>query len=156
MKKDKFKFYYINQKYINYIRQFDDRVPTKNRPYLGIVFKNKSYIYLAPLYSPKEKHKNYYMNNTFFRIYDYDNKYIGLIRFSSMIPVPSFYLKEIKYDFSNKLYQEYFYISKHQTQILKKAKYTYSNCKELKDLCVDFKKIEKVSIPNFEFSFKMQ
>ena len=95
MKQYNFKFYYINQKYINYIRQFDDKVPTKNRPYLGIVFKNKDYIYLAPLYSAREKHKNYYMNNTFFRIYDYYNNYIGLIRFSNMIPVPKFYLKQL-------------------------------------------------------------
>ena len=93
MKQYNFKFYYINQKYINYIRQFDDKVPTKNRPYLGIVFKNKDYIYLAPLYSAREKHKNYYMNNTFFRIYDYYNNYIGLIRFSNMIPVPKFLFK---------------------------------------------------------------
>ncbi|MCI8470644.1 MAG: hypothetical protein HFJ35_04060 [Clostridia bacterium] len=144
MKQYNFKFYYINQKYINYIRQFDDKVPTKNRPYLGIVFKNKDYIYLAPLYSAREKHKNYYMNNTFFRIYDYYNNYIGLIRFSNMIPVPKFYLKQINYDFSNKLYQEYFYISKHQSQILKKAKYTYNKYNDFDNLCVDFKRIEKI------------
>lgn len=145
MKQNKFKFYYINQEYIKHIRQFDDKVPTKNRPYLGIVLKNDGYIYLAPLYSAREKHKNYYMNNTFFRIYDYDNKYIGLIRFSNMIPVPSFYLKEISYNVSNKLYQEYFYISKHQIQIMKKATYTYNNYNEFKELCVNFKEIEKVS-----------
>lgn len=145
MKQNKFKFYYINQEYIKHIRQFDDKVPMKNRPYLGIVFKNDGYIYLAPLYSAREKHKNYYMNNTFFRIYDYDNKYIGLIRFSNMIPVPSFYLKEISYNVSNKLYQEYFYISKHQIQIMKKATYTYNNYNDLKELCVNFKEIEKIS-----------
>ena len=144
MKQYNFKFYYINQKYINYIRQFDDKVPTKNRPYLGIVFKNKDYIYLAPLYSAREKHKNYYMNNTFFRIYDYYNNYIGLIRFSNMIPVPKFYLKQINYDFSNKLYQEYFYISKLQSHILKKAKYTYIIYNDFDNLCVDFKRIEKI------------
>ena len=145
MKQHKFKFYYINEDYINYIRQFDDRIPTKNRPYLGIVFKNKDYIYLAPLYSAREKHKSYYMNNTFFRIYDYYNNYIGLIRFSNMIPVPKVYIKQINYDYSNKLYQEYFYISKHQTQIMKKAKYTYNNYNNYDKLCVDFKRIELVS-----------
>lgn len=147
MKQIHFKFYYISQKYINYIRQFDNRIATKNRPYLGIVFKNKDYIYLAPLFSAREKHKTYYMNNTFFRIYDYFyNKYLGLIRFSNMIPVPQIYLKEIDYDFSNKLYQEFFYISKHKSQIMKKAKYVYNNYNNFKDLCVDFKKIEKVSM----------
>lgn len=144
MKQHKFKFYYISQEYINYIRQFDDRIPTKNRPYLGIVLKNKDYIYLAPLYSAREKHKSYYMNNTFFRIYDYYNNYIGLIRFSNMIPVPRTYIKQINYDYSNKLYQEYFYISKHQTQIMKKAEYTYNNYNNFDNLCVDFKRIETV------------
>lgn len=144
MKKNKFKFYYINQKYINYLRQFDKKIPTKNRPYVGIVFKNKDYIYLAPLYSAREKHKNYYMNNTFFRIYDYYNNYIGLIRFSNMIPVPRIYIKQINYDYSNRLYQEYFYISKHQTQIMKKAEYTYNNYNNFDNLCVDFKRIETV------------
>ena len=143
MKQCKFKFYYISQEYINHIRKIDDKVSTKNRPYLGIVFKNQNYIYLAPLYSAREKHKRYNMNNTFFRIYDYYDKYIGLIRFSNMIPVPPIYLEEISYDFSNKLYQEYFYISKHEIQIKKKAKYVYENYKDYKDLCVDFKKIEK-------------
>lgn len=145
MQQNKFKFYYINQEYIKHIRQFDNKVPTKNRPYLGIVFKNDKYVYLAPLYSAREKHKNYYMNNTFFRIYDYNNKYIGLIRFSNMIPVPSCYLKELSYNVSSKLYQEYFYISKHQFQIKKKATYTYNNYNDFKELCVDFKLIEKVS-----------
>ena len=102
-------FYYINQKYIEYLSQFDDKVPTKNRPYL-FVFKRSNLLYLAPLYSAKEKHKNYYMNNTFFRMYDYYNKYIGLIRFSNMIPVPEKYLVKINYNYSSKLYQENYYI----------------------------------------------
>ncbi len=146
MKVNKLKFYYIDQKYINYLRKYDERIPTKNRPYLGMVMKNKNYIYLAPLYSPREKHKKYYMNNTFFRIYDFYNNYIGLIRFSNMIPVPKNFIQEINFDYSNKLYQEYFYIEKHQSQILKKAKYTYYNYEELKDLCVDFKNIENLVI----------
>ncbi len=144
MKQDKLRFYYINQKYIDYLRKYDKKIATKNRPYLGIVFKNKNLIYLAPLYSAKEKHKEYFMNNTFFRIYDYYNNYIGLIRFSNMIPVPYFYIKEINFNFSNKLYQEYFYISKHTNQIIKKAKYTYFNYDKLKKICINFKKIEKI------------
>ena len=36
-------FYYINQEYIKYIRQFDKNIPIKNRPYLGVVLKNKNY-----------------------------------------------------------------------------------------------------------------
>ena len=109
-------FYYIDKKYIKYIRGIDKRVATKRRPYLGIVLKNKEYIYLAPLYSAREKHKNYYMNNTFFRIYKY----------------------------SNRLYQEYCFIFKYKNQILKRAKITYLNYEKYKNFCVNFKKIENV------------
>ena len=135
-------FYYINQEFIKHIRQFDDKIPTKNRPYLSVGLENPKYIYLAPLYSPREKHKNYYMNGTFFRVYDYYNNYIGLVRFSNMIPVPKKYITKINYNFYNKLYQEYFYISKHKGQILKKARYTYNNYGTFKELCIDFKNIE--------------
>ena len=137
-------FYYIKQEYIEYIRQFDEKIAIKNRPYLGVVLKNKNYIYLAPMYSAREKHKNYYMNNTFFRIYDYYNNYIGLIRFSNMIQVPKKFIKKINYNSSKILYNEYFYISKHQHQILRKARYTYMNYDTYKDICVDFKRIEDI------------
>ena len=140
----KLEFYYIKQDYIKYIRQFDEKIPIKNRPYLFVGLKNKNYIYLAPLYSPREKHKNYYMNSTFFRIYDFYNNYIGLIRFSNMIPVPKHFIQKINFNYSNKLYQEYFYISKHQNQILRKANYTYNNYDKFKDICVDFNKIENI------------
>lgn len=143
MKINNLQFYYINQDYIKYIRQFDKKIPIKNRPYLSIGFENEDYIYLAPMYSAREKHKYYFMNNTFFRIYDYYNNYIGLIRFSNMIPVPKKFIQKINYDYSNKLYQEYYYISKHQNQILRKALYTYTNYNKIKNLCVDFKKIEE-------------
>ena len=86
------------------------------------------------------------MNKTFFRIYDYYNNYIGLIRFANMIPVPKRYAKKINYNYSNKLYKEYYYISKHQNQILKKVNYTYNNYYKLKELCVNFKLLEKVII----------
>lgn len=143
MKINNLQFYYINQEYIKYIRQFDKKIPIKNRPYLSIGFENENYIYLAPMYSAREKHKYYFMNNTFFRIYDYYNNYIGLIRFSNMIPVPKKFIQKINYNYSNKLYQEYYYISKHQNQILKKAKYTYINYESVKNICVNFKKIEE-------------
>ena len=86
------------------------------------------------------------MNKTFFRIYDYYNNYIGLIRFANMIPVLKRYAKKINYNYSNKLYKEYYYISKHQNQILKKVNYTYNNYYKLKELCVNFKLLEKVII----------
>ena len=144
MKQDFLQFYHINQKYLNYIRNFDKRIAMKNRPYLGVVFKNKEYIYLAPLYSAREKHNKYYTNNTFFKIYDFNNNYIGLIRFSNMIPVPKNMIRKMDYKSSIKLYQEYYFILKYKKQILNKAKKTYINYEKYKYICVNFKKIEKV------------
>ena len=143
MQKDKLDFYYINKEYIEYLRRFDEKIPIKNRPYLK-VFKYNNYIYMAPLFSAREKHKKYYMNNTFFRIYDYNNYYIGLIRFSNMIPVPEHCIKQANIDISDKLYQEYFYISKHKKQIMKKAQYTYDNYNKIGSICVNFKKVESI------------
>lgn len=143
MKQKYLQFYYIDQEYIKNIRIIDEKIPTKNRPYIGIILNYKEYTYLAPLYSAKEKHKDYYMNNTFFRIYDYYNNYIGLIRFSNMIPVPSKFIKKINCKSSQKLYQEYFYISKHINQIKRKALFTYKNYKKFQNICIDFKNIEK-------------
>ena len=108
MKQDFLQFYHINQKYLNYIRNFDKRIAMKNRPYLGIVFKNKKYMYFAPLYSTREKHNKYYTNNTYLKIFDFNNNYIGLIRFSNMIPVPKNMIRKIDYKSSSKLYQEYY------------------------------------------------
>lgn len=135
-------FFWVNQNYIKYLRCFDEKVPIKNRPYIE-VFKNKKYTYFAPIYSAKPKHKNYFTNNTFFRICDWNNKYIGLIRFSNMIPVPTDCIKEINYNSSDRLYQEFYYILQHQNQIIKKAQYTYKNYDKLKNICVNFKLIEK-------------
>ena len=48
--------YYIDSDYINYLREFDNRVPyNKNarRPYIGIVYVYNNNNYFAPLSSPK-------------------------------------------------------------------------------------------------------
>lgn len=144
-------FYYVNQDYINYLRKFDKKIALKNRPYIGINL-NQEFLFLAPLYSPKEKHKKYYMNNTFFRIYDFEDQYIGIIKFSNMIPVLKKFVTKINFNCSNKLYQEQYYILKHQKQVIKKAMYTYCNYSEHKDLCVNFKKMENIIKNTAHFS----
>ena len=63
----------VNSDYCDYLRKFDNKVAyNKNekelRPFIGILFQIDTCEYVAPLSSPKLKHKN--MKNTvdFFKI----------------------------------------------------------------------------------------
>ena len=50
------KIYYMDDKYINYLRTFDSKDPfNKNttRPYIGVVYSFNYKNYFAPLSSPK-------------------------------------------------------------------------------------------------------
>ena len=53
------KIYYLDDKYINYLRQFDEKVAynkNQTRPYVGVVYTFNGFNYFAPLSSPKPKH----------------------------------------------------------------------------------------------------
>lgn len=81
------KIYYINESYIDYLRNYDSKVPeNKNstRPYIGVVLEINEMKYYAPLTSPKPKHKTL-KNSVDFRKID-GGKY-GAINFNNMIPV---------------------------------------------------------------------
>lgn len=89
----KLNFYTVSDKYIEYLYQFDKKIPyNKNnkRPYIGIVFQIEEFNYFAPLFSPKESHSKYSDNPTYMRI----GTSYGIIRFNNMIPVP---VSELKY-----------------------------------------------------------
>ena len=108
----------------------------------------------------KVKHKNYKDNLTFFKIQETKTKrYLGLIRFSDMIPVPLKCITPL--DFKNKSYgykrlihEQYSYInvSENRIKILKKAQKLYSivtnstnnkTSKFYKSLSCDFKVLEE-------------
>ena len=64
-------FYIIDDNYINYLSQFDKHIAynkKQKRPYIGVVIVVEKHYYFAPLFSPKEKHKTYKDNLTFFKI----------------------------------------------------------------------------------------
>ena len=98
----KLNFYIIDDNYIEYLSQFDKHIAyNKNgkRPYIGVVLIVENHYYFAPLFSPKQKHKTYKDNLTFFKIINEKTKNdLGIIRFSDMIPVPqeSVFLLDIK------------------------------------------------------------
>ncbi len=101
IKLTKLNFYIIDDNYIWYLSQFDKHIAynkDEKRPYIGVVIIVDGHYYFAPLFSPKQKHKTYKDNLTFFKIVNDKTKSdLGIIRFSDMIPVPqeSVYLVDI-------------------------------------------------------------
>lgn len=163
LKMGKLNFYIIDDNYIEYLSQFDKHIAynkNEKRPYIGVVIIVEDHYYFAPLFSPKQKHKTYKDNLTFFKIVNDKTKSdLGIIRFSDMIPVPQdcIYLLVIKnksYGYKRLLSEQYSYINKpeHKQKIMDKATKIYSivtsNKKNkvsrfYKDLSCDFKLLEE-------------
>lgn len=166
IKLEKLNFYIIDNNYINYLSKFDKHIAynkDQKRPYIGVVIIVKEHYYFAPLFSPKQKHKNYKDNFTFFKIVNNKTKdNFGIIRFSDMIPVPQKCIHLL--DFKNKSYgykrllsEQYSYINmtENKIKILDKAKRLYNIVTNIhkskmsrfyKDLSCNFKLLEEKSI----------
>lgn len=85
----KLKIYFIDSKYIEYLRRFDNKVAfnkTPNRPYIGIVYTYNNFNYFAPLSSPKSKHIS--MNNNVIDVFKIDDGKLGVVNLNNMIPCP--------------------------------------------------------------------
>lgn len=96
LKSPKFKIYYMEQKYINYLRQFDTKIQyNKNstRPYVGVVYNYKNVNYFVPMAHPKPKHLQ--MNPKKIDIYKINNGKYGILNINNMIPSPSSCLTEV-------------------------------------------------------------
>lgn len=159
----KLNFYIIDDNYIECLSKFDKHIAynkNENRPYIGVVLIVKERYYFAPLFSPKQKHKTYKDNLTFFKIVNEKTKNdLGIIRFSDMIPVPqeSVYLLDIKnksYGYKRLISEQYSYINKpnNKQKIMDKATRIYnivSNNKNnkvskfYKDLSCNFRLLEE-------------
>ena len=95
---ERLKFYNVEDEYIEYLYQFDKKVPyNKNakRPYIGIVLNINGNTYFAPMFSPKQQHDKYRASVTHIKI----GKDLGIIKLNNMIPVNNENLKYI--DFSD-------------------------------------------------------
>lgn len=132
IKLGKLNFYIIDEDYINYLSQFDKHIAynkNEKRLYIGVIIVVKQHYYFSPLFSPKQKHKTYKDNVSFFRIINPKTKSdLGIIRFSDMIPVPqeSVHLLESKnnsYGYRRLLSEQYSYINKpeNKKRIMDKA-----------------------------------
>lgn len=162
IKLKKLTFYIIDNDYINYLSQFDKHIAynkNEKRPYIGVVLIVKNHYYFAPLFSPKEKHKIYKDNLTFFKIVNKRTKNdLGIIRFSNMIPVPleCVYLlntEDKSYGYRRLLSEQYSYINTTESKrkILEKSEKLYTivlkknkskMVKFYKDLSCNFKLLE--------------
>ena len=81
------RIYYIKDSYIDYLRQYDNKVAEnkhETRPYVGVVVECDGIKYYAPLSSPKQKHLSMKNAKDFRKIAG--GKY-GAINFINMIPV---------------------------------------------------------------------
>lgn len=165
IKLGKLNFYIIDDNYISYLSNFDKHIAynkSEKRPYIGIVVIVNEHYYFAPLFSPKQKHKTYKDNLTFFKIVDTKTKKdLGIIRFSDMIPVPQecVYLLDLKsksYGYKRLLSEQYSYINipQNKQKIMDKAEKLYNivtkNSKNkmskfYKDLSCDFYLLEQES-----------
>ena len=165
IKLGKLNFYIIDDNYINYLSQFDKHIAynkNQKRPYIGVVIIVENHYYFAPLFSPKQKHKTYKSNLTYFKIVNSKTKDdLGIIRFSDMIPVPQecVYLLDIKnksYGYKRLLSEQYSYINipENREKVLKKAERLYiivtsedksRVAKFYKGLSCDFKLLEQKS-----------
>ncbi len=162
----KLNFYIIDDNYIEYLSRFDKHIAynkNQKRPYIGVILVVENHYYFAPLFSPKQKHKTYKDNLTFFKMINEKTKNdLGIIRFSDMIPVPqeSVYLLDIKnksYGYKRLLSEQYSYINKpdNKQKIIDKAEKIYNIVtkdkkskvsKFYKDLSCNFKLLEEKCI----------
>lgn len=155
---NKLNFYTVNQEYIKYLSQFDNRIEKSydekaRRPFIGIVLEVEDSLYFAPFTSPKPKHKN--MKNTidFFKI---DNGDLGAINFNNMIPIPFEQCVKIDVDneknisYRNLLYKQIRWCNEHKNveMILHRAETLYKKVingklpKNIIDRCCNFKLLE--------------
>lgn len=86
---ERLKLYYLDNKYIDYLRKSDTRVAfnkNQTRPYVGVVYSFNNFTYFAPLSSPKPKHLK--MNARNIDIFKIKDGTLGIVNLNNMIPVP--------------------------------------------------------------------
>ena len=147
------KLYKVSADYLDSIREIEPKVSLlkERTPFLGILITIDSNNYLAPLTSPKPKHKTMKNLEDFIKI---DSGNYGAINLNNMIPVPETKYEEInineeKDNFYKILLQNQLtWCNKNKEIIIKKAenlrnkKLNEKLRKELNDRICDFEKLE--------------
>ncbi len=141
----KLNLYSVSDKYVTYLRQFDDKIydnkedaRTYERKYLGVVLTVNELNYYIPMSSPK---KSDYIDNdnkiirndtkTIIRMHNGGRLY-GTLRISNMIPVPITELEpytisdESDLKYKDVILGELRYIDNNSDKIIKYAKIVYN------------------------------
>lgn len=150
--------YSISDRYVNYLRQFDNRVyenkeeiRVHTRKYIGIVLSINSFNYYIPLSSPKdtdyydiEKTKIRKSIIPIIRISEKDSqnncRLYGTLRVSNMIPVPItvitpyFIQNEEDINYKNLILAEIRFIKKYTNMIIKNANILYKQKEKAEDI----------------------
>ena len=163
----KLNLYSVSDKYIEYLRQFDNKIydnkeeiRTHERKYVGVVLTVNEFNYYIPMSSPKKTDyididKKIIRNDTktIIRIHEGDRLY-GTLRISNMIPVPITELEpyilsnETDLKYKELVLGELRYINNNSNKIVKYAKTVYKQKVKNIDIgyikqTVDFKLLEE-------------
>jgi len=154
-KEETLKFYIVNEKYIEYLSEFDSHVSwnkEQKRPYIGIVLRVEEYLYFAPLYSYKDGYNKYKENPSFMRVKDRKGRYVSIIRFAEMIPVPESAIQLLDFNSRGQKYRDLLqaesdFINNNRDVIYNKARKMYRNVAKIKipffiNISCDFKLLE--------------
>lgn len=158
-----FKFYHIQEKYINYLHSIDNRVQLnkgEHRPYVGIVLSVNGLSYYVPLESPKPNHVNLKTTGPVLKL---DDGKLGIMGFNNMIPVRLECLIEFDIEaiedekYKMLLFNQLRYCEKNKELIWHRAEVTYRKAISgyspfYTKVCCNFRKLERKAIqydPNY-------
>ena len=147
------RIYRIEDKYIRYLKHFDDKVQNnknRRRPYVGIVLYVGDYRYFVPMESPKPNHANMKAGKHILKL---DGGRLGLLGFNNMIPVREDALISFDIDaepdpqYAELLRRQAVYMNRNKANILDHASRTYYSVTRdqndfLRTICCDYKKLE--------------
>ena len=148
------KIYRVKDRYVAFLHSRDSRVQLNKRhlrPYVGVVLHVGEFKYFVPMESPKPAHEKIKPG---IHILKMDKGRLGLLGFNNMIPVWDDVLISFNIDdepsahYAMLLKKQAYFCNRNKTDILNKASRTYyevvnSENKFLKEICCDFKKLEK-------------
>lgn len=150
------RIYVVKEDYINYLKKFDVNIrdnKNESRPYIGILLEINGMYYIAPLASPKEKHKTMKNNIDFIKL---ENGDLGVINLNNMIPVHKENIVEFNFEkrhnnkYSILLKKQLRFINRHEREIKYKADKLYKKVISGKSFiakrCVNFRVIEKKAL----------
>lgn len=171
MKGNKLKWYIVDREYVNYLKEFENKVEhidynKKLKPYIGILINIQDFNYYVPISSVKEKHYKMSEGMDFIKIAQGD-KIIAVLNLNNMIPISANNVQDLKYeeiekyrDFESEMDKKHYIaflnfelglINDKKEKITKSALKLYNEkinnpTSKLSKRCCDFKLLEKKCI----------